>query len=205
MKAIRFHAHGEVDVLRYEEVPDPEPQPGEVLVRVRGCALNHLDLFQRRGIPGITLPHVPGSDIAGEIVRSTVPSVDEGQRVMLQPGLSCGRCRACLSGSDNLCPSYDILGYRSEGGYAELVTAPAGNVIPLPDGVGFREAAAFPLTFLTAWHMLIARATLRAGETVLVMAAGSGVGQAAIYQSLHPGHRGGSALSHRSPWSRRRL
>ena len=189
MKAIRFHAHGEVDVLRYEEVPDPEPQPGEVLVRVRGCALNHLDLFQRRGIPGITLPHVPGSDIAGEIVRSTVPSVDEGQRVMLQPGLSCGRCRACLSGNDNLCSSYDILGYRSEGGYAELVTAPAGNVIPLPDGVGFREAAAFPLTFLTAWHMLIARAMLRAGETVLVLAAGSGVGQAAIQVACLHGAR----------------
>ena len=189
MKAIRFHAHGEVDGLRYEEVPDPEPQPGEVLVRVRGCALNHLDLFQRRGIPGITLPHVPGSDIAGEIVRSTVPSVDEGQRVMLQPGLSCGRCRACLSGNDNLCSSYDILGYRSEGGYAELVTAPVGNVIPLPDGVGFREAAAFPLTFLTAWHMLIARAMLRAGETVLVLAAGSGVGQAAIQVACLHGAR----------------
>lgn len=180
MKAIRFHAHGELDVLRYEDVPDPEPRPGEVIVRVRGCALNHLDLFQRRGIPDVPLPHSPGSDVAGEVIRTTVPEVDEGLRVMLQPGLSCGRCRACLAGEDNLCASYDIIGYRSEGGYAELVRAPAGNVIPLPAHVGFPEAAAFPLTFVTAWHMLITRARLRVGETVLVIAAGSGVGQAAI-------------------------
>ena len=180
MKAIRFHAHGELDVLRYEDVPDPEPRPGEVIVRVRGCALNHLDLFQRRGIPDVPLPHSPGSDVAGEVIRTTVPDVDEGLRVMLQPGLSCGRCRACLAGEDNLCSSYDIIGYRSEGGYAELVRVPAGNVIPLPAHVGFPEAAAFPLTFVTAWHMLITRARLRVGETVLVIAAGSGVGQAAI-------------------------
>ena len=180
MKAVRFHAHGELDVLRYEDVPDPEPRPGDVIVRVRGCALNHLDLFQRRGIPDVPLPHSPGSDVAGEVVRTTVPEVAEGLRVMLQPGLSCGRCGACLAGEDNLCASYDIIGYRSEGGYAELVRAPAGNVIPLPDQVGFPEAAAFPLTFVTAWHMLITRARLRAGEHVLVMAAGSGVGQAAI-------------------------
>ena len=180
MKAVRFHEHGDLDVLRYEDVADPQPGPGDVVVKVRGCALNHLDLFQRRGIPGVSLPHASGSDIAGEVVQSTVPDVEEGQRVMLQPGLSCGRCRECLSGEDNLCARYDIIGYRSEGGYAELVTAPAGNVIPLPDHVGFHEAAAFPLVFVTAWHMLITRARLRAGETVLVLAAGSGVGQAAM-------------------------
>ncbi len=180
MKAVRFHEHGDLNVLRYEEVPDPEPGPGEVIVKVRGCALNHLDLFQRRGIPGVRLPHAPGSDIAGEVISTTVPTVKEGLRVMLQPGLSCGRCRACLSGEDNLCSSYDVIGYRSEGGYAERVKVPAGNVIPIPDQVEFNEAAAFPLTFLTAWHMLISRASLRAGETVLVLAAGSGVGQAAI-------------------------
>ena len=180
MRAIRFHEHGGREVLQVEEIPDPKPRAGEVLVRVRGCALNHLDVFLRRGIPGVPLPHVVGSDVAGEVVASTVPSIPEGLRVMVQPGLSCGRCSACLSGQDNLCATYDVLRYRSEGGYAELVTVPAVNVIPLPDAIGFREAAAFPLTFLTAWHMLITRAGLRAGETVLVLAAGSGVGQAAI-------------------------
>jgi len=180
MKAIRFHRHGDPDVLCYEDVPDPEPAAGEVLVRVRACALNHLDLWQRRGLPGMVLPHIPGSDVAGEIVRSAAAGIREGQRVMLQPGLSCGRCEACLSGADSLCPAYDIVGYRSDGGYAELVKVPAANVVPLPDRIGFREAAAFPLTFLTAWHMLVTRAGLQPGETVLVLAAGSGVGQAAI-------------------------
>ena len=180
MRAVRFHEHGGREVLQLDEIPDPEPRAGEVLVRVRGCALNHLDVFQRVGVPGVPLPHAVGSDVAGEVVASTVPSVPEGLRVMVQPGLSCGMCPACLSGRDNLCPVYDVLGYRSEGGYAELVTVPAVNVIPLPDAIGFREAAAFPVTFVTAWHMLITRARLRAGETVLVLAAGSGVGQAAI-------------------------
>ncbi len=180
MKAIRFHEHGGLDVLRYEEVPDPEIGPGEVLVRVGACALNHLDLWQRRGLPGLRLPHSPGSDVAGEVVRADGADVPRGLRVMLQPGLSCGQCAQCLSGTDNLCSGYDVLGYRSEGGYAELVKVPVRNLIPIPDSVGFREAAAFPLTFLTAWHMLITRAGLRAGETVLVLAAGSGVGQAAV-------------------------
>ncbi len=103
-----------------------------------------------------------------------------GRRVMLQPGLSCGRCVACLDGRDNECPSYDVLGYRSDGGYAEYVKVPVQNLIAIPDAIGFVEAAAFPLAFLTAWHMLITRARLRAGEDVLVLGAGSGVGQAAI-------------------------
>lgn len=180
MKAVRFHEHGDLDVLRYEDVDDPDPGPDDVVVQVHGCALNHLDLFQRRGIPGITLPHVSGSDISGVVAKSMVPDVTEGQRVMLQPGLSCGRCRACLLGADNLCARYDIIGYRNEGGYADLVKAPAVNVISLPDHIGFHEAAAFPLVFVTAWHMLVAGARLLSGETVLVWAAGSGVGQAAI-------------------------
>ena len=180
MKAVRFHEHGGLDVLRYEDVDDLRPGSGEIVVEVRACALNHLDLFQRRGIPGVRLPHTSGSDVAGVVSLSTVPDVKPGQRVMLQPGLSCGRCRACLSGTDNLCGEYGIIGYRSEGGYAEFVAAPAVNAIQLPDHIGFHEAAAFPLVFVTAWHMLIDRARLRAGETVLVLAAGSGVGQAAI-------------------------
>lgn len=180
MKAVRFHQHGGADVLRYEDAPDPVPQAGEVLVRVRACALNRLDVWNRRGVVPIPLPHIPGADVAGEIVESPVDNLQPGRRVMLQPGLSCGRCEACLDGRDNECPQYDVLGSQSDGGYAELVRVPVQNVIPIPDAIGFVEAAAFPLTFVTAWHMLITRARLRPGEDVLVLGAGSGVGQAAI-------------------------
>jgi NADPH:quinone reductase-like Zn-dependent oxidoreductase len=181
MKAIRFHEHGPIEVLRYEEAPDPSPGPGDALVRVRACALNHLDLSERRGLDRVTipLPHISGSD-AGEVVSTVDTGVPPGTRVMVQPGLSCGRCVECLSGTDNRCTAYDVFGYRSNGGYAELVTVPAVNLIPIPDRVGFVEAAAFPLTFLTAWHMLLEVAKVAPGETVLVLAAGSGVGQAAV-------------------------
>lgn len=182
MKAIRFHQHGGPDVLRYEEAPDPVVQPGDALVRVRACALNHLDLWQRRGIGRVTIPfpHISGADVAGEVVQSDDPAFAAGQRVMLQPGLSCGRCVHCLDGRDNECARYDVLGYQSDGGYAELVRVPSRNLILVPDGVDMVEAAAFPLAFLTAWHMLVHRARLQAGEEVLVLGAGSGVGQAAI-------------------------
>ena len=114
MKAVRFHQHGDPDVLRYEEAPDPEPGPGEALVRVRACALNHLDLWARSGLRQVTipLPHVSGSDVAGEVIAAA-PGAASGQRVMLQPGVSCGRCLACLSGRDNECPQYEVLGYRN--------------------------------------------------------------------------------------------
>src|SRR5215217_728626 len=183
MKAVRFHQHGPPDVLRYEEAPDPSPAPGEVLVRVRACALNHLDLWARRGLPNIRIPmpHIGGSDIAGEVVETTAPGARPGQRVMLQPGLSCGRCEACLSGRDNECACYQVIGYTNhDGGCAELVTVPLANLVPIPDTIDFSEAAAFPLTFLTAWHMLVTRARVQRGEDVLVLAAGSGVGQAAV-------------------------
>lgn len=182
MKAARFHAHGGPGVIRYEDAPDPQPRPGAAIVRVRACALNHLDLWQRRGLERVTipLPHISGADVAGEIVDAGGGPVPVGTRVMLQPGLSCGTCAACLDGRDNLCPSYDVLGYRSDGGYAELVAIPHANLLPIPDHVDFVTAAAFPLTFLTAWHMLFARAGLRRGDTVLVIAGGSGVGHAAI-------------------------
>jgi NADPH:quinone reductase-like Zn-dependent oxidoreductase len=182
VKAIRFHTHGGTDVLRYEDAPDPSPPAGAAVVRVRACALNHLDLWQRRGLERvhIPLPHIPGSDVAGEIVAAPPGAPAAGTRVMLQPGLSCGMCGACLSGADHLCAQYDLLGYRTDGGCAELVTVPAANLLPIPDTLDFVRAAAFPLTFLTAWHMLVARARIQAGEWVLVLAAGSGVGQAAI-------------------------
>jgi NADPH:quinone reductase-like Zn-dependent oxidoreductase len=183
MKAIRFHAHGGPEVLRLEEVADPAIGPGEALVRVRACALNHLDLWQRRGLRrvAIPLPHISGSDVAGTVVETTSGDIPSGSRVMLQPGISCGRCLACLSGMDNECPQYEVLGYRNHpGGYAELVKVPLQNLVPLPDSVSFVDAAAFPLTFVTAWHMLITRAQVQPGEDVLVLAAGSGVGQAAV-------------------------
>jgi NADPH:quinone reductase-like Zn-dependent oxidoreductase len=182
MKAVRFHQHGSIDVLQYEEAPDPSPGPRDALVRVRACALNHLDLWERRGIDRVTLPlpHISGSDVAGEVVSSPAPHLPPGTRVMIHPGLSCGTCAECLAGTDNRCSDYDVLGYRSDGGYAELVKVPAVNLIPIPDRISFVDAAAFPLTFLTAWHMLLAVAKVTPGETVLVLAAGSGVGQAAI-------------------------
>ena len=192
MKAVRFHQHGGPEVLRYEAAPDPVPAANEALVRVRACALNHLDLWERRGLPRITipLPHISGSDVAGEVETSSIPDVPSGSRVMLQPGLSCGRCAACLSGRDNECPYYEVLGYRHhDGGYAELVKVPAQNLVRIPDHVDFAQAAAFPLTFLTAWRMLITRAQLKRGEDVLVLAAGSGVGQAAIQVALLHGAR----------------
>lgn len=181
MKAVRFHEHGGPDVLRYEEAPDPEPRPGRAIVRVRACALNHLDLWYRRGIERVTipLPHIPGSDIAGEVMDGGGFAAP-GTRVLLQPGLSCGACAACREGRDSLCPSYDVLGLMSDGGYAELVSVPVDNLVPIPDHIDFVEGAAFPLTFLTAWHMLVTLARVRPGDVVLVLAGGSGVGQAAI-------------------------
>ncbi len=182
MKAVRVHEHGGPEVLRLEEVADPVPGPGEALVRVRACALNHLDLWVRRGLERVQIPrpHIPGSDVAGEVVAAPSGTVPVGQRVLIQPGLSCGRCPACLSGRDNQCPRYDVLGFQSDGGYAELVKVPVENLVPIPDHVGDVEAAAFPLVFLTAWHMLVTRACLSPGETVLIWAAGSGVGHAAV-------------------------
>jgi NADPH:quinone reductase-like Zn-dependent oxidoreductase len=184
MKAVVIRAHGGPDVLRSEDLPDPVAGHGEVLVRVRACSLNHLDLWARRGLPGRTVdfPHVLGNDIAGEVeaLGSPATGVTLGQRVMLSPGTSCGRCRACLQGEDSSCRNYRILGYQIPGGYAELVRCPLANVIPLPASFGFEEAAAFPLVFLTAWRMLVTRARLRPAEDVLVWAAGSGVGVAAI-------------------------
>ncbi len=191
MKAVRFHEHGGPEVLRFEEAPDPAAIPGRAIVRVRACALNHLDLWERRGLDRMTLPlpHVSGSDIAGEVVDPGGADLRAGQRVMLQPGLRCGRCAACQVGNDNQCAQYDVLGLRSDGGYAELVSVPGENLIAIPPHVDFITAAAFPLTFLTAWHMLLTRAGLRAGDVVLVLAGGSGVGQAAIQLARHFGAR----------------
>jgi NADPH:quinone reductase-like Zn-dependent oxidoreductase len=193
MKAVLLESNGGPESLHPAEVPDPQPAPGEVLVRVRACALNHIDLWLRKGIPGqtVTFPHILGCDISGEIAALPAPveGLSEGQRVMLSPGTSCGRCKMCLSGRDNACRRYRILGVHMPGGYAEWVRCPAANVVPIPDAISFDEAAAFPLVFLTAWHMLVRRARLSRGEDVLVWAGGSGVGMAAIQVAKHLGAR----------------
>jgi NADPH:quinone reductase-like Zn-dependent oxidoreductase len=184
MRAIVYSEHGGPEVLRYIEVAEPRLGPQQVLMRVRACALNHLDLWLRRGLPSmqIPLPHIPGSDIAGEVAKvgEGVARVKAGDRVLLAPGISCGQCEQCLAGRDNFCRDYTLFGAGVDGGCAEYVASPAVNVIPIPAKLTFEEAAAIPLAFLTAWHMLITRAQLRPGETVLVLGAGSGVGSAAI-------------------------
>jgi len=184
MKAIRFHQHGAPDVLKYEDVRDTVVRANEVLVRVKACALNHLDLWVRRGIPGVQfpLPHIPGSDVSGEIAQigADVTTVKVGHKVVLAPGVSCGKCPACVSGQDNRCRQFTNLGYMIDGGCAEFVRAPEVNCLPYPENLSFEEAASIPLVFQTAWHMLIARAELQPGEDVLVLGAGSGVGSAAI-------------------------
>lgn len=184
MKAVVFHEHGGPERLSYEEVPAPTPGPGQALVRVKACALNHLDIWVRQGIPAykIPLPHISGCDVAGvvETVGSEASGVAPGDRVVVSPGVSCWRCPACLAGRDNECPGYHLIGAGVDGGYAEFVAVPERNLLPLPKGLSFEEAAAFPLVSVTAWHMLFARAGLKPGETVLVMGAGSGVGSAAI-------------------------
>jgi NADPH:quinone reductase-like Zn-dependent oxidoreductase len=184
VKAIRFQQHGGPEVLKYADAPDPVVRPNEVLVRVRACALNHLDLWVRQGIPGvpIPLPHIPGSDVAGEIahIGGEVSTVRVGQKVVLAPGITCGKCTACLAGLDNRCRQFTNLGYMIDGGCAELVSAPEVNCLPFPENLSYEQAAAVPLVFQTAWHMLVGRAELQPGEDVLILGAGSGVGSAAI-------------------------
>jgi len=184
MKAVIFRRHGEAEVLEYQDVAEPRPRANEVLVEVRACALNHLDVWVRKGLPGIEipLPHILGNDIAGVVreVGEVVDWVRAGDEVLLQPGVSCGHCAECLRGQDNLCANYDILGYRRDGGYAQFVAAPAVNVIPKPQNLSWEEAASLPLVTVTAWHMLVTRAAVQPGEDVLIHAAGSGVGSIGI-------------------------
>lgn len=184
MRVVVVREHGGIDKLVEEDRPIPEPGPDQVVVAIRACALNPLDLWVRQGVEGhvFPLPLVPGSDIAGVVHRvgTAVPGVRPGDRVAIAPGLSCGACQACLSGRDHLCPHYGLLGETRDGGYADFVAVPARNLVSLPTSLSFEEGAAVPLSFLTAWHMLVARSCLRAGETVLIHEAGSGVGSAAV-------------------------
>jgi NADPH:quinone reductase-like Zn-dependent oxidoreductase len=184
MKAAFFKEHGGSDKILYDDYRDPSPEAGEVVVRVGACALNQVDmlLLDGRFPPPEGLPHVNGCEVAGtvEATGAQVRGLARGQRVVVFPGFSCGQCEYCLRGERTVCVRYGYLGAHRDGGYAELVKAPAGNVLSLPDAVSFEAGAAVPLAMLTSWHALIVKADLRPGQTVLVQAAGSGVGSAAI-------------------------
>ena len=193
MKAVFFRAHGGNEVLEFGELPEPEPGPGEVRVAIRAAALNHLDIFVRNGIPNVPLPMIPGADGAG-VVDALGPGVDgrglaAGTAVLIQPGLYCNTCEFCLSGEQSLCVRYQILGEHTPGTFAEKTVVPARNLFPIPEGLGFPEAAAFPLVYQTAWRMVVGRARLRPGETILVHGAGGGVGGAAVEIALLCGGR----------------
>jgi NADPH:quinone reductase-like Zn-dependent oxidoreductase len=182
MKAVRIHEFGGPEVLRYEDVPDPKPRKDQVLIRVKAVAMNHLDLWVRKGLPGIKLPHIPGSDIAGEVaeVGEYVTDLRPGQRVLIAPMHFCNHCAQCVAGRQNMCREFTVLGNAVDGGDCELMAIPQVNVVPIPDTLEFIQAASVPLVFVTAFHMLTGRASLRPGNTVLVLGANSGVGIAAI-------------------------
>ena len=184
MKALAFHEFGGPDKLKYEDVPDPKIKPNEVLVRVRACALNHLDLFVREGIPALKtpLPFWTGCDIAGEVaeVGAEVPGVKPGTRVAVNPNLTCGRCEFCAQGEDSLCVRYGILGEHAPGGLAEYVAVRGDNVLPLPASVSFEAAASFVLTNMTAWRMVVTQGQVRPGHDVLVIGVGGGVSSTAV-------------------------
>ena len=193
MRATVFHEHGGPEVLRVEELPQPEAGPGQVLVKVGACGVNRLDLWAREGTvrAKVPLPHISGSEVAGEVaaVGPGVTGVQAGQRVVVAPYLHCGQCAYCLAGEETTCLRGDILGMVSQGGYAEYVAVPANSLVPLPDAVSYTDAAAIGLAALTAYHMLVTRARVRAGEDVLVLAAGSGVGSAAVQLAKLAGAR----------------
>lgn len=184
MKAAFFHKHGDLETIRYGNLPGPVPGPGQVRVRVRAGALNRLDIFVRTGIPGLSLPlpHVMGSDGAG-VVDSVGPGVTmrkQGDEVVLNPGIHCGTCEFCLRGEHSLCTSFHLLGEHVWGTFAEFVVAPEVNTYPKPEGLTWEESAAFPLTYLTAWRMLVTKARAKPGESLLIVGIGGGVSLAAF-------------------------
>jgi NADPH:quinone reductase-like Zn-dependent oxidoreductase len=184
MKALAFNEFGGPEKLQIQDVPDPTLGPDDVLVRVRACALNHLDLFVREGIPALKtpLPFWTGCDIAGDVaeVGSAVTGVRTGDRVAVNPNLTCGRCEFCMQGEDSLCVRYGILGEHVPGGLAELVKVRGDNVLPLPVHVSYEDAASFILTSMTAWRMVVTQAQVRAGQDVLILGVGGGVSSTAV-------------------------
>lgn len=193
MQAVRFHRYGGRDVLQLERIPIPQPGPGEVLLRVRACGINRADLLTRIGrIKGRGgLPHTSGTEVAGEVVSlgGKVNNCQPGDRVMVHPTQYCGECEACRSGENNLCPKGLIFGFDTPGGYAEYALATARYLVKLPEALAYIDAAAMALTAATSWHMLNGRAELKTGETVLIVAAGSGIGVYAVQIARHLGAR----------------
>mgnify|MGYP006281451931 CR=1 FL=1 len=191
MQAVQFADHGGTDVIEYGDFPDPEPSRDEVLIDVKAGALNHLDVWTRRGLPGIDLemPHIPGSDGAGvvEAVGDGVTRFEPGDRVALSAGLSCGECEFCRHGEESMCVSFRIIGEHTRGIHAERAAIPADNLVPVPAGVDWEVAAAAPLVFQTAWRMLVTRAELGPSQSVLVLGASGGVGHAAVQIADHLG------------------
>jgi len=185
MKAAVVPRYGGPEVLEFvEDQPEPVPGPDEVVLHVHAASVNHLDLAVRQGIPTLklSLPHILGADVSGEVARlgSDVTGLEPGDRVVANPGLSCGHCEFCAAGEDSLCPEYRILGEHVPGTYAEYVAVPARNLLPIPVDMDWKTAAAAPLVFMTAWRLLVTRAAIRPGEDVLILGAGSGVSTAAI-------------------------
>jgi len=191
MKAVFFRSHGGSEVLEYGDWPDPKPGPGEVVVAIRASAMNQLDVFVRNGIPGVPLPQVPGADGSG-VVQELGPEVTgltPGDRVLIQPGLWCGTCEFCLSGEQCLCVTFRIVGEHAPGTFAEQAVVPAHNLFPIPEKISFEQAAAFPLSYQTAWRMIVGRGAVRPGDTVLIHGVGGGVGWAALQVALLCGAR----------------
>jgi NADPH:quinone reductase-like Zn-dependent oxidoreductase len=182
MKAVRIYQFGGPEVLTYEDVPDAQPRKDQVLIRVKACSLNHLDVWVRKGLPGVKLPHILGSDIAGEVaeIGEHISGFKTGQRVLVAPMHFCGHCAKCVAGVQNQCREFTVLGNGVDGGNCELIAVPAATVIAIPAALDFNQASSVPLVFVTAWHMLVGRAGVRPGQTVLVLGASSGVGIAAI-------------------------
>jgi NADPH:quinone reductase-like Zn-dependent oxidoreductase len=187
MKAVLFHEHGDPDVLTYSDLPDPSINPEQFLIEIKSVALNHLDLFVRKGFPGlkVELPHILGSDISGVIVDKgpkTSSKFDIGQRVVIDPSLSCKTCEFCIMGEESLCPQYHIIGEHVRGGYAQFISVNEENIVRIPDSVkiDFERAAAIPLTFMTAWRLMITKAKIKPGDDVLIIGIGGGVALAAM-------------------------
>jgi NADPH2:quinone reductase len=184
MKAIYYSEHGGLDVLTYGDIDEPVAGQGEVVIDVKAASLNHIDLFLRRGLPGlkIPLPHVPGCDAAGIIsaVGDGVTTVSVGDRVLMNPSISCGHCEFCDRGDASLCTTYTLIGETTQGTFCEKIKVPAPNAIPISDAMSFEEAASIPLVFLTAWRLLLSRGRVGPGEDVLILGASAGVGIAAI-------------------------
>ncbi len=184
MKAVLFHEHGGDEVLEYSKLPSPEPGPGDVRVRLKAAALNRADIWAREGWPGLDLeyPHILGADGAGDVdaLGDGVTAFEPGDRVVINASLSCGQCEFCISGRDNLCRDWELLGESVRGTYAEYVVVPSRNLLPIPDGFGYAQAAAASLVYHTAWHSLITKGSLRPGETVLIVGASGGVNTASL-------------------------